>query len=195
MTEHNTISDPNLHEPKGASSATDKQVYVSDGAGSGTWVTWPFGWGFYEHSLSGQVIDTTASLIHINGLGTQTNETQLPQGASSLWSIGSNKLLPISEGDAYEIRLSLPIASKTGSPGTLTLETDIGGTATPTIIISTRDLNIGATAPFDVQLAFPVFIGSTAETNGIQFFFKTSAGSVTLGTGAEILITRLYGAI
>lgn len=34
---HSTITDPNIHEPKGAASATINKVYVSDGAGSGTW--------------------------------------------------------------------------------------------------------------------------------------------------------------
>lgn len=36
-TEHNVITDPELHEPKGASTATAGEVYVSDGAGSGAW--------------------------------------------------------------------------------------------------------------------------------------------------------------
>lgn len=37
MVEHVDITDPNLHEPKGASSASANTVYVADGAGSGTW--------------------------------------------------------------------------------------------------------------------------------------------------------------
>lgn len=35
--EHSTITDPNLHEPKGTSSAALGQLYVADGAGSGAW--------------------------------------------------------------------------------------------------------------------------------------------------------------
>lgn len=35
--EHSTLTDPELHEPKGAASATAGQVYVADGAGSGDW--------------------------------------------------------------------------------------------------------------------------------------------------------------
>lgn len=35
---HSTLSDPYIHEPKGASSALAGQIYVSDGAGSGDWV-------------------------------------------------------------------------------------------------------------------------------------------------------------
>lgn len=34
---HSTLTDPYLHEPKGIASAGAGNVYVSDGAGSGTW--------------------------------------------------------------------------------------------------------------------------------------------------------------
>lgn len=37
--QHKNISDPNLHEPKGVAAASADQVYVSDGAGSGTWTS------------------------------------------------------------------------------------------------------------------------------------------------------------
>lgn len=35
--QHSAITDPNIHEPKGITSATINEVYVSDGSGSGTW--------------------------------------------------------------------------------------------------------------------------------------------------------------
>lgn len=35
--QHNVLTDPDLHEPKGISSATANQIYVADGAGSGAW--------------------------------------------------------------------------------------------------------------------------------------------------------------
>lgn len=37
MAIHSGLTDPNIHEPKGASTADDGQVYVADGAGSGAW--------------------------------------------------------------------------------------------------------------------------------------------------------------
>ena len=36
--QHNVITDPNIHEPKGVASATSGKVYKSDGTGSGNWV-------------------------------------------------------------------------------------------------------------------------------------------------------------
>ena len=35
--QHSEITDPNIHEPKGASTAALGQVYAADGAGSGDW--------------------------------------------------------------------------------------------------------------------------------------------------------------
>lgn len=35
--DHNLIEDPYIHEPKGVAAAAAKQVYVADGAASGTW--------------------------------------------------------------------------------------------------------------------------------------------------------------
>ena len=35
--QHNLITDPNIHEPKGISLALDGDVYVADGLGSGVW--------------------------------------------------------------------------------------------------------------------------------------------------------------
>jgi len=37
MTEHVTITDPQIHEPKGVSTATSGEIYVANGLGSGTW--------------------------------------------------------------------------------------------------------------------------------------------------------------
>lgn len=35
--QHAAITDPDIHEPKGASTANSGEVYVADGAGSGVW--------------------------------------------------------------------------------------------------------------------------------------------------------------
>jgi hypothetical protein len=37
--EHKNIADPDIHEPKGVGAASAGQVYVADGAGSGSWTT------------------------------------------------------------------------------------------------------------------------------------------------------------
>jgi len=38
MPEHVSLNDPNIHEPKGISTANANTVYVADGSGSGDWL-------------------------------------------------------------------------------------------------------------------------------------------------------------
>lgn len=82
--QHSALTSSNLHEPKGADTATANQVYISDGAGSGAWTNWPLGFGFYEQSGAGQVFNVTPAKVTINGSGAQTNETYLPQAIREL---------------------------------------------------------------------------------------------------------------
>lgn len=37
MPEHSTLLDPDIHEPKGISTSTSGDIYVSNGAGTGVW--------------------------------------------------------------------------------------------------------------------------------------------------------------
>lgn len=37
MALHSSLTDPDIHEPKGVSTAADGEVYKADGAGSGSW--------------------------------------------------------------------------------------------------------------------------------------------------------------
>ena len=52
---HASISDPNLHEPKGASTAPNNTAYISNGAGSGVWSKIP------TQSLAGVASNGTAN--------------------------------------------------------------------------------------------------------------------------------------
>lgn len=42
MTLHSALTDPELHEPKGISTAQSGEAYMADGAGSGSWVVPPY---------------------------------------------------------------------------------------------------------------------------------------------------------
>ena len=49
--QHSAISDPNIHEPKGASTASANTVYVANGSGSGSWQVLNAGNSIDEASL------------------------------------------------------------------------------------------------------------------------------------------------
>jgi len=59
-TEHKDIPEAGLHEPKGASTATAKTVYSSDGAGSGVWEA---------PEVAGQGAAALGEIAHSDGAG------------------------------------------------------------------------------------------------------------------------------
>lgn len=60
---HSALTDPYLHEPKGAAAATSGQVYVANGSGSGTWTTKE---SLVELSLEGYIENiSSASTVYV----------------------------------------------------------------------------------------------------------------------------------
>ena len=62
--QHSAITDPNIHEPKGITTASNGQVYVADGGGSGDW-KFTTGHAFGELFISGNT--TTQTLAAASG--------------------------------------------------------------------------------------------------------------------------------
>lgn len=189
---HANISDPNLHEPKGASTAADGAIYIADGAGSGTWSTAPtnqHGWANYTDTAAAQTFGTTDARLN-NNKGTLI-ETYLPKeirGSGTLWA--SNKLTPIAVGDAYVIRLTLPVTAKTGSPNKIFVSMDIGNTGAITNLIDVREFGVTGTPPYNLNFTTTVFSLSTFKANGMQIFVKTDTGTVDI-LDPQIFITRV----
>ena len=50
--QHNIITDPDIHEPKGVAAATADKVYISNGSGSGAW-TYPPGKAHADMYITG----------------------------------------------------------------------------------------------------------------------------------------------
>lgn len=192
---HSTLTDPFLHEPKGVSTATVGRLYRSDGAGSGSWVHIPSGWGYYQHSGAAQNITTVASKLQINGSGALTNTSYLPReirGTSQLWDTANHKVTPMKLGDSYDIRLDLPITART-SAVELTVQLDISGAATPTTVIVPVFAGIAKTPPFTIVVTLPVVIlSATTLTNGIQLFLSVDAGNIDIDD-PSITIVRTHG--
>lgn len=188
MPSHENITDPNIHEPKGVSTASEGMVYVADGLGSGSWVHWPYGKAFYQHSGSGQVIGTTPSKLVVDGLGTLSRSGQLPRdirGIRELWDTNNNKILPIRINDAYQVRVDVPVTTETGSPSEVRFQYDVGGAATPTVVVLQKYQSAGKSVPYTISIETSIdVLTSLTLDNGIQIFLNTNSGSVTLGTPA-----------
>jgi hypothetical protein len=199
MALHSSLTGVELHEPKGVASATEGQVYISDGAGSGTWTTIFTGWGNYKDGGVAQAFNTTPSLLSIDGAGASTEEDYLPlsiRGSGSLWNTSTDRITPIAVGDAYSLRLDLPVTGETSNPTELIMELDIASGAVygSRTTIVTRYINTGKSTPYTVSVGFPVFVGSTFATNGGQIWLYTDTGSVTV-TNPNIALIRTHGEV
>lgn len=181
--EHSTLTGAELHEPKGVAGALANKIYISDGAASGTWTYMPHGWAYYVDAATAQTFTTTAAKLSIDGLDAATNTAYLPpeiRGSGALWDTTNDKITPMKIGDAYSLRVDLPVSAKTGTPNSLIFQLDIGGGAAPTTVIVDRDISITRTPPYTLSVGFPVFSLSTFVTNGGQIFISTDTGTVDI---------------
>lgn len=191
---HSALTGSDLHEPKGISSASQSQVYVANGSGGGVWTDWPSGWGYYKDNASAQTISTSDTKVTNDGADSTTDETNLPRvirGSTSLWNTTTNKIVPITEGDSYALRVDLPVTAKVSSPTILTLKLDIGGGASPSIVIVSNDLVVTGTPPFTLSVAFPIFCSSTFVSNGGQLFASTDTGTLDIDNPG-VFLSRLH---
>ena len=188
-----------LPEPKGADTAGSDEVYIADGAGSGAWgpisntSTSPTGWEYYKDGAAAQSFGTTASRLSIDGVTSEITTYQ-PSGVTNMWDVTTDEILATGLGDSYLIRLDLPVTAKGGSPNKLVLQMDIGGGATPSNVIVSREIGVSGTPPYDVSVSYGFFSLSTFVANNAQFFLNTDAGTIDI-TQPAIFIQRISGAV
>lgn len=189
--QHSTLTDPNLHEPKGISTASANTVYMANGSGSGTYTNVNrlpgTGWGQYSNtvyvSTTYLAISTTAVILSFD---TNVNVTQLPitlaGSTSSLMNLTNETLLFVSAGDMHSISIGLRIATVSasapghfdftlyGSSDGTTYATRLGETTVP--ILKTTDQYV------NVSSLFPV----TADmvTHGARISVKTDAHTANI---------------
>ena len=99
------------------------------------------GWGNYddgETTPATQTISTAATILLVDGLGGLSESAYLPReirGVSELWD-GVDSITPINIGDSYDVRFTLEVTGKTGSPDVIEVVLDIGGAAGVTIPVA-----------------------------------------------------------
>ena len=83
MAEHSTLTGASLHEPKGADTAAIREIFVADGAGSGTWQKSLLS-SHGEMVIETSVTATNTSAAADSTLNTDTDYTKVTAG----WSAG-----------------------------------------------------------------------------------------------------------
>lgn len=92
---HETITDPKIHEPKGAAAANAGEVYKADGLGSGVWTAMPriltgF-WDYNDAATTGTPIAVPGTLAYVyitnDAAGADTNLSYIPdEFTTAIWN-------------------------------------------------------------------------------------------------------------
>lgn len=188
--QHSSLSDPNLHEPKGVSSAAANGVYLSNGSGSGAWTpvnrTPGTGWGQYSNALyvgtNALAISTTEVLVPFD---TNVNVTQLPISltgvTSSLMNLSTETLQFVSAGDLHSITFNYTVYSVVSNPITMDLKLygSSDGTTYSTLLGETTvSLAKGAGQIVTESSLFPVT--ANMVTHGARLYLRTNTGTANI---------------
>lgn len=150
------------------------------------------GWAQYSDSTytAGSPLSVSASArtkVTVDGAGSQTNTAGLPDGATALWDTTNNIILPLGVNDAYDVRLSFKMKlDASSSDQYCDVELDIGGSIG--VIAADTKLFIKGTTAIEVIVAFPVYTGTTFNTNGGTFYITPSANSKFYDFGVSIFV-------
>jgi hypothetical protein len=211
-TIHRNLTGADLHEPKGADSALSGQVYVSDGAGSGSWVdastiitNTAFTTGDLKitHKASA---DTGWILWQEGSIGDGSSSATLRANADCedlflmYWNGYSNTLCPVSSGRgasaaadwASHKRLTLPAGNGralglAGAGTSLTTRTVGSAVGAETFTLATINL-----PPYT-----PTGVVSTSVSPGGTYVVGSTSGTVVNGAGVTVPLgntTPLYTA-
>jgi len=206
--QHSSLTDPNIHEPKGISTATANRVYMSDGSGSGTWTDVNrlpgTGWAQYSNSVY-----TATTYLNITDAGvvlpfdTNVNVTQLPITpagvTSSLIDLSTERLLFVSENDMHSITLGFFIVAETGSASyvDLSLYTSTDGSTYATLVGETTYpilKSTGGTVNQYVNASSLFPVSANMATHGAKIQLKTAAGDTIDIKDITLITTRVHKA-
>jgi hypothetical protein len=99
--QHAVLTDPQLHEPKGVSTAASGKVYRANGSGSGAWV-FPSGHAFGELYIEGgvtaQTLPAASAKAKLNPTGEWT-----ANGNSNITLSAANGEITITEPGEYQL--------------------------------------------------------------------------------------------
>ena len=189
--QHSSLTDPNLHEPKGISSASANQLYLSNGSGSGTWTNanrFPgTGWGKYTNttyvSTTYFVVPNTNTLLPFT---TADNVSQLPitltGTTSSLLNLATETLQFVAVGDLHSLTISLKVDSFAGGAPKVLDITLFGSTdgITYGTFLGETSVYLGKTTNQFITESSLFPVTSDMVTHGARINLKTDVGSVNI---------------
>lgn len=126
MPEHNALTGSQLHEPKGVASASSGTVYVSDGAGSGSWTN--------PSALYASIYTEESDAVTVSSIGTtaQTLPIQSDGESNGITADSSNNRLTLVNSGKYYITFCIDFSTvASGDSGLYEFKVKMNGSSTP----------------------------------------------------------------
>lgn len=113
--QHKDLTDDNIHEPKGITTALDGQVYVADGANGGEWL-FPSGYAFGELYITAgsvsQTLSTSSGTAKLNPTGGWTTN-----GNNNVTLSGANGTITILQAGEYQLTFYITFSTASATAG------------------------------------------------------------------------------
>lgn len=194
MAELNTITDPNLPEPKNISTAAANKVYVSNGSGSGSWLQ-PYTIGFEDYNDTGTAQSlTSGSWVKItnDAAGANTLTTYKLPGKTNIWDTTSNyfdwSTAGYALGDVMQIRFDVSVTTA-GTNTNIGLRLKMASTGTPYYLTVLSEIVKAAGTQQFVVIA-NVYMGNTNTlSNPAEIEMYTDATSTTVSVAGWSIYT------
>ena len=185
--QHNVITDPDIHEPKGVASATSGKVYISNGSGSGAWGYPPakahaeiyIAGGATAHTLAGA---SAYSLLNPSGEWTEGDTSILTT------TVGSG-LITLSQAGTYYVDFWINFTTAAIAAGAVyNFKYALSGTTSARLTTVSKPTN-GADK---LTLASSGLVNATAGQTLSMYVGGDGTSSATNITPTEAGLTVLY---
>lgn len=173
--QHKNIPDNQLHEIKGAATASLGQIPIATGLGTAVFVTPPYTsfkmgfWDYEDTATSGTPLALTVANTYYqltnNGLGVNTNTTYALSGISNIFNTATNyfNFASLKLGDTVDIRIELEVVT-TAANNVLSLEIELGIGSAP-YRIPVRQYYIKSAGTHKLVGILPLYMGNTLTRN------------------------------
>ena len=113
--QHSALTDPNIHEPKGITTAQEGQVYIADGSNSGDWM-FPSGHAYGELYIAGgatsQTLPSASATAKLNPSGEWTEN-----GNANVTLDATNGTITILQAGEYSLNFFICFTTAAISSG------------------------------------------------------------------------------
>lgn len=202
--QHSAIPDGQRHEPKGVSTATSRQVYVADGAASGSWrkvndldidysvkANNLFGWNDiadsqYTSGAPRAITATTRTLVTNNASAAQTDTSRL----GAIWSTGSSQFLINDLNAVYILRINCKITAAAAASSPYIALFELQSANGPTVISGQTQFIKGGGNVNQLSVSMPFYSGSFINNQALQIYITPDTAINLYDVG--FVIQRTY---